>query len=317
MTTIADAPHDLRTPSEAILASVENVIIGKNEVIRLALCGLVAGGHVLIEDRPGVGKTTLAKALATSLGCAFKRVQCTPDLLPSDITGVSIFNQKTSEFEFRPGPIFTNVLLADEINRTTPKTQSSLLEAMEEFQVTVDGVSYPLPRPFYVIATQNNIEYQGTYPLPEAQMDRFLMRIEIGYPSREEEAPVLASQMKRHPLRDVVAVVASEDVQELQQSIHDVDVDPALQQYIVDLTANTRTHAGVAVGASPRGSLALLQAARAWAVLDGRGYCTPDDVKILALPVLAHRILLNSSKQSSSERSVIQDALDTVSVPVF
>jgi MoxR-like ATPase len=315
--TMAQITAETDIPIREILQSVGRVIFGKDRVIRLALCAVLAGGHVLIEDRPGVGKTTLAKALAVSLGCSFKRIQFTPDLLPADITGTSIYNQKTGEFEFRPGPLFANILLADEINRTTPKTQSSLLEAMEEFQVTVDGISYPLPHPFFVVATENNIEYQGTYPLPEAQMDRFLLRIEVGYLSREEEVRVLSSQLDHHPLLDAAAVVTPEQILELQRQVRRVHVDIAVQQYVVDVVANTRRHASVVIGASPRGSISLLQAARAWALLDSRTYCTPDDVKTLAVPVLAHRLMLDGSHRGSSEQTVIEEVLLATPVPVL
>ncbi|HET6384794.1 MAG TPA: MoxR family ATPase [Armatimonadota bacterium] len=313
----AERPHADTIPTARVQESVGRVILGKAETIRLALCGLLAGGHVLIEDRPGVGKTTLAKALAASLGCTFKRIQFTPDLLPADVTGTSIFNQKTGEFDFRPGPIFANILLADEINRTTPKTQSSLLEAMEEFQVTIDGVSYPLPAPFFVVATQNALEYQGTYPLPEAQLDRFLLRIDVGYPTREEETEILASQMDHHPLRDVTPVLEPDQILNLQRQVRHVHVDPAVQRYIVDIAANTRRHPAVSVGASPRASLGLLQAARSWALLDGRTYCLPDDVKRLAIPVLSHRMLLDGSHRGMSEAAIIEETLLSTPVPVL
>lgn len=307
----------LRVPTDEILDAVEKVIIGKDHVVRLALCALVAGGHVLIEDRPGVGKTTLAKALSLTLGCAFKRIQFTPDLLPADVTGVSVFNQKEGEFEFRPGPIFSQILLADEINRTTPKTQSSLLEAMEEFQVTVDGVSYALPRPFFVVATQNNIEFHGTYPLPEAQMDRFLMRIEIGYPTAEEETRILGSQLDHHPLGDVKPMVGPDQIIAIQAAAHHVRVEESLQRYIVDLTAQTRKHPGVSIGASPRASLGLMGAARAWALLDGRDYCVPDDIKRLAVPVLAHRIIVGGRGDAFSGVAVVEETLRSIPVPVL
>ena len=309
--------EESRAATDGILKSVERVIFGKDRPIRFALCSLVAGGHILIEDRPGVGKTTMARALAASLGCSFKRIQFTPDLLPADITGVSIFNQKDREFEFRSGPVFTNILLADEINRTTPKTQSSLLEAMDEFQVTVDGVSYALPRPFFVIATQNNIEFHGTYPLPEAEMDRFLMRIEMGYPTRQEEIQVLASQMDHHPLRDVSPVLKPDEIRALQVESRRIHIHNDLQQYIVDVVTATRHHPAVRIGSSPRGSIGLLHASRAWALLDGRDYCIPDDVKILAVPVLAHRVILNGGPQSVSDRAVIEDVLSGIPVPVL
>src|SRR5689334_12608955 len=255
-----------------LVAAIEQVLIGKHAEAELAIIGLAAGGHLLIEDVPGVGKTMLAKSLARATGCSFKRIQFTPDLLPSDVTGVSIYNQRTAEFEFRAGPIVANVVLADEINRATPKTQSALLEAMEEHQVTVEGITRPLPTPFMVLATQNPIEYEGTFPLPEAQLDRFLLRIHLGYPEAAQEVLVLQSQMLRHPLEDLRAVTSASELQALQQSVRGIHVDPQIQRYIVHVVSLTREHADVYLGASPRGSLALMRAAQARAMLAGRDY---------------------------------------------
>src|SRR5579883_2509108 len=260
---------------EAVLGNVERVIIGKREEVELALVALICQGHLLIEDVPGVGKTVLAKSLARSIGCSFKRIQFTPDLLPSDVTGVSIYNQKSGEFEFRPGPVIAQIVLADEINRATPKTQASLLEAMEERQVTVDGRTYPLPRPFMVLATQNPIEYEGTFPLPEAQLDRFMMRIRLGYPQREDEVTVLDRQQFSHPIEDLEQVASADDLLAAQAAVREVHVAPELRQYIVDIAAASRQHPDVYLGASPRGSLALFRAAQARALLAAATTCCP------------------------------------------
>ncbi len=264
-----------------------------------------------------MGKTMLARALAAALGAKYRRIQFTPDLLPADITGTSIFNQKTSEFTFREGPIFTNVLLADEINRATPKTQSSLLEGMEEFQVTVDGATHVLERPFFVIATENPIEYRGTYPLPEAQLDRFLMRISLGYPSREEEVIVLERQVKEHPIHSVRPVVEKQEALRMQESIREVYIEPSLKQYLVDIVAATREHRLLALGASPRASLGLMRTGQARAALQGRDYVLPDDVKALAAPVLGHRLILKpeAKVRESDVASLVGEILDQVAVP--
>lgn len=301
-----------------VVQQVETVIVGKRETVESAVVALLCNGHLLIEDIPGVGKTTLAKTLALSLGCAFKRIQFTPDLLPSDITGTSIFNQKNQEFEFRSGPVFANVVLADEINRATPKTQAALLECMEEVQVTSDGVTYPLPRPFFVIATQNNIEHAGTYPLPEAQLDRFLMRIGIGYPAPDDELRILAAQVQTHPLGAVHAVVSTEDLLSIQHAVRQVFVHPSVQRYIIDIVTQTRDNSQIEVGASPRGSLALLHATQAYAASQGRAFVLPDDVKTLAPSVLAHRLVLapEARARGIDDRSVIEDLLNRVPVPV-
>jgi MoxR-like ATPase len=278
---------------------------------------LLATGHVLIEDIPGIGKTTLAKAVARSLGGSFKRIQFTPDLLPGDVTGVTVYNQKTGEFMFAPGPVFANIVLADEINRATPKTQSSLLECMGEAQVTTDGITRPMLQPFFVVATENPIEYRGTYPLPEAQLDRFLMRVRLGYTSPEEEVAVLDHQMQRHPLEQTQEVIGSQEVVDLQEAVKMITVKDAIKDYIVQLVAASRHHPQIALGSSPRGSLGLLRAAQAAAAVEGRDFVTPDDVKGLAIPILAHRLIVQPEvalKANPSER-IVQEILDTVPVP--
>ncbi|HID05860.1 MAG TPA: MoxR family ATPase [Armatimonadetes bacterium] len=301
-----------------MVAEVEKVIVGKRETIQLTCAALFSGGHVLIEDIPGVGKTTLAKTIAKALGCEFKRIQCTPDLLPSDITGTSVFDQRTGEFRFRPGPVFAHVVLADEINRTTPRTQASLLECMEEFQVTVDGVTYHLPRPFFLMATENPIEQRGTYPLPESQKDRFLIRIRMGYPGRDQEVDVLSRQVHGHPIAKVQAVLNPEEVVQLQQAVLQVHVADALKEYIVALVEVTRRHPHVSWGASPRGSLGLMRASQAWALKQGRAYVLPDDIKHLAVPVLSHRLILQpaASVKGINPETVVDDVLQSVPVPV-
>jgi MoxR-like ATPase len=297
---------NVQEPVERVSANVEHVIIGKHAEVRLALVALLCEGHILIEDVPGVGKTMLAKALSRSIGCSFRRIQFTPDLLPSDVTGLSIFNQKTQEFEFRPGPIMAQVVLADEINRATPKTQSALLECMEERQATIDGVSYPMPSPFLVIATQNPIEYEGTFALPEAQLDRFMLRIRLGYPSAMEELVILDEQKRAHPIDAVTQVLSVEDLRVLQAAVKEVYVDQAVADYIVRLAGSTREHADVYLGASPRGSLNLYKASQARAAIAGRDYVIPDDVKELAVPVLGHRLIVRSQ---ASLREVDADAI--------
>ncbi|MDQ3044227.1 MAG: MoxR family ATPase [Chloroflexota bacterium] len=297
--------------------NVERVIIGKRREVELVLVALLCRGHVLMEDVPGVGKTVLAKAIARSVGCSFKRIQFTPDLLPSDVTGVSVFNQQRATFEFRPGPIVAQLVLADEINRASPKTQAALLEAMEESQVTVDGLTHRLPVPFVVIATQNPIEYEGTFPLPEAQLDRFLVRISIGYPGREGELEMLDRQNQRHPLDELTQVIRVEDLIEAQDAVKKVHVAPAVREYIVGLVEATRTHDDVYLGASPRGSLAVFNAVRAAAAIAGRDFVTPDDVKSIAEAALAHRIIVNPSARMKNvdRRSIIRDLLYAVPVP--
>lgn len=298
----------LQSIAEAV-AEVEKVIIGKRRPVELALTALLCNGHCLVEDVPGVGKTMLSRALAAATGCSFKRIQFTPDLLPSDVTGTSVFNQATREFEFRPGPVFANVLLADEINRATPKCQAALLECMEEGQVTSDGQTFHLPEPFFVIATQNNVEMQGTYPLPEAQLDRFLIRIDIGYPSKEDEIHVLERQVTRNLINDVRPVLSPQRVLELQAAVRKVHVAPELSRYIVDVVAATRARDDVALGASPRGSLNLMRASQAWALMQSRNYAIPDDVKVVAGPVLAHRLILRPHARRLDTAGIIADVL--------
>ena len=308
---------DPRKTLSELLANVERVIVGKRAEVRQAIVALLANGHLLIEDVPGTGKTMLARALAVSTGCSFNRIQFTPDLLPSDVTGLSVYNQKTTEFEWRPGPISSQIVLADEINRATPKAQSALLEAMEERQITVDGVTRPLPAPFMVMATQNPVEYEGTFPLPEAQLDRFLLRIHLGYPDANDEVAVLEGQQERHPIEDLQPVISPEDVRELHRITREIWVDPALKQYAVQLVAATRSHEAVYLGASPRGSLALFRTAQASALLAGRDYAIPDDIKALAHTALGHRIILSPSAQVRNQdaRAIIDDVLERVPVP--
>ncbi|MFN2299878.1 MAG: AAA family ATPase [Anaerolineales bacterium] len=305
------------TVAQRLIDNISLVIYGKPDEVKLAVAGLLAQGHILIEDVPGVGKTMLAKSIARSLGCSFNRLQFTPDMLPSDVTGVSIWNPQSRTFEFRPGPVTAEILLADEINRATPKTQAALLEAMEERQVTVDGVTHALPDLFQVLATQNPIEHEGTFPLPEAQMDRFLMRITLGYPSTEEEERVVESQQLRHPIEDLEPVASAADVVEAQKAVREVHIERGVRQYIVDLASRTRTLPDVNLGASPRGSLGLARAAQAHAVLADRDYVTPDDVKAVAIPVLAHRLLLSPSARLKgvTAKTLIEDILANTMVP--
>jgi len=302
-----------------VLDAVEIAITGKRDVIEAAFCVLLANGHLLIEDIPGVGKTTLAKAFARSLGCDFKRIQFTPDLLPSDVTGTSVFNQKQSEFSFRPGPVFANVVLADEINRTSPKTQSALLECMEERQVTVDGQTYRLPQPFFVIATQNNIEMSGTYPLPEAQLDRFAARLSIGYPGREAELYILESQRMTQAVDSIQPVMTPAEVVELQRLVRSVRVDASVREYIVDIVEATRNLEETYLGASPRGSLALMHLSQARAFLQGRPYVVPDDVKACAVQALAHRIIVRPEYRikGTDAAACIKRVLSSIRVPVL
>ncbi|MGE5590231.1 MAG: AAA family ATPase [Bacillota bacterium] len=301
----------------AVERNIQQVMVGKHREIQYVLVALLAGGHILVEDVPGVGKTTLVRALARSLGCQFRRIQFTPDLLPSDVTGVSVFNQGSGQCEFRPGPIFSQVVLADEINRTSPKTQSALLESMEESQVTVDGVTRPLPRPFLVLATQNPIEYEGTFPLPEAQLDRFLLRLQIGYPRPEEER-LIVERSRQLPLEKLQAVAQTEDVLQAQAQVAEVFVEPSVQDYIVRVVQRTRQHPDVYLGASPRGSIALSRSAQALALIRGRSYVTPDDVKELAPVTLAHRLILKPESRfyGGTPEKVLADVLSQVPVPV-
>jgi MoxR-like ATPase len=300
-----------------IIANVEQVIVGKRRIVELVLVALLCRGHVLIEDVPGTGKTMLARSIALSIGSSFKRIQCTPDLLPSDVTGVSIFNQQTREFEFRPGPIMAQIVLADEINRATPKTQSALLEAMEERQITVDGVTHPLPQPFIVLATQNPIEYEGTFPLPEAQLDRFLLRVHIGYADRLDEIAILKRQRDGHPIETLSTVVDVAELLHLQEVIKQVHVDDLIVEYIVALVVATRDHGDVYLGASTRGALALYRAAQAWAAINGRDFVIPDDVKLLAQPVLGHRLIISPAARvrNVTAQAIIDEVLAAVPVP--
>jgi len=300
-----------------VIGNIEKVIVGKRPTVELAVASLLCQGHLLIEDVPGVGKTMLARSLARSLGCNFSRIQFTPDMLPSDVTGVSIYNQVNREFEFRAGPVMAQIVLADEINRATPKTQAALLEAMEERQVTVDGITHPLPRPFMVQATQNPIEYEGTFPLPEAQVDRFLMRVRLGYPSTEDEIQVLERQQYHHPFQDLEKVVQVEELLEMQETVKSIFVASALKRYIVDLTHQTRQHAEVYLGASPRGSLALYRTAQARAAMLGREYVLPDDIKLLAVPTLAHRVILGPGARlrDLSAQQIVEDILNSMPAP--
>jgi MoxR-like ATPase len=283
--------------TERVIRNVETVIVGKRQQIERLMVALLCQGHVLIEDVPGIGKTMLARAIAASMGIRFKRLQCTPDLLPNDITGVSVFNQKTNEFEFRPGPVFVNILLADEINRATPRTQAALLEAMQERQVTIDGVTRPLPAPFLVLATQNPIEYEGTFPLPEAQLDRFLIRLSLGYPETGDEIQILRNLRKQHPIETIGQVVDGTELLNLHDPVTDVHVDESLERYILAIVQATRSHRDVALGASPRGSLALYKTSQALAALRGRDYVIPDDIKALVPLTLTHRLIVKPESQ--------------------
>ena len=304
--------------AEKLIDNVEKVIVGKREVIKLVMVALLCEGHVLIDDIPGIGKTTLAKAVAKSVGCAFRRIQFTPDLLPSDITGFYYFNQKTSEFELRPGPVMANIILADEINRATPRTQSCLLECMQERQVTIDRETLPLPRPFLVIATQNPIELEGTFPLPEAQIDRFLLRLKLGYPSEPEEKDILLRFMDGDPLEYLENVIEVEELRELQQLCCKVSVEDTVLDYIVNICRATRSHPRVRLGVSPRATLGLCLASQAWAAIHGRDFVIPDDAKRLAVPVLAHRLItdLQSHLHGRTSEDVIKQLVDNLPVPV-
>lgn len=303
--------------AENLIPNIEKVIVGKRSAVELAVIGMLCQGHMLIEDVPGVGKTILARSLARSLGCSFNRIQFTPDMLPSDVTGVSIFNQVNHQFEFRPGPIMAQVVLSDEINRATPKTQAALLEAMEERQVTVDGTTHILPRPFMVLATQNPIEYEGTFPLPEAQLDRFLMRIRLGYPAQEEEVDILGRQQFRHPFETLEQVVNLDELVQAQEDVKTVYVSTAVKRYIVELVRQTRQHNEVYLGASPRGSLALYRTGQARAALQGRDFVLPDDIKVLAQPALGHRVILGPAARlrDLSADQIIQEVVAKVPVP--
>ncbi len=311
--TITKAQHLV----EQIIANVEQVIVGKREAVELAVTALISQGHLLIEDAPGVGKTMLARSLAKSISCIFKRIQFTPDMLPGDITGVSVYNQKTTDFEFRPGPIMAQIVLADEINRATPKTQSALLECMEERQITVDGITHKMPSPFQVLATQNPIEYAGTFHLPETQLDRFMLRISLGYPSVAEEIIIMERQQHIHPIEQLSPVADISDVMMLQETVRRIYVDDLVKQYIALLVEATRRHPQTYLGASPRGSLALFRAVQARALIRGRDFALPDDVKALTEPALSHRLILLPTAQSPDKNSqaIIAEILETVPVP--
>ncbi|MGB8981736.1 MAG: MoxR family ATPase [Anaerolineales bacterium] len=304
--------EEVRKLVAPLIENVEHVIVGKRPTLEYILVALLCEGHVLLEDVPGSGKTMLARSIAASLGISFKRIQCTPDLLPNDITGVSVFNQKSGEFEFHSGPIFVNILLADEINRATPRTQAALLEAMQEQQVTVDGVTRDLPRPFLVLATQNPIEYEGTFPLPEAQLDRFLMRLSMGYPSRADERQILVNLWREHPITKLGKVVDGYELLSLQKRVWDVNVDATLQDYIVSLAEATRDHPDLSLGVSPRGTLALLKASQALAAIRGRDYVIPEDVKTLVPLTLAHRLILKPEAElrGHTAHTVLEQVLE-------
>ncbi len=302
---------------EKIINNVEKVIVGKRNAVQLAVIALISQGHLLIEDAPGVGKTMLARSLAKSINCTFKRIQFTPDMLPGDITGVSIYNQKTADFEFRPGPVIAQVVLADEINRATPKVQSALLECMEERQITVDGITYKMPSPFHIFATQNPVEYEGTFPLPETQLDRFLLRVSLGYPSASDEMIIMERQQYRHPIEQLGSVVDTSEILLLQETVKKIYVDDLIKQYIVSLVDATRHHPSIYLGSSPRGSLALFRTAQSRALMEGRDFVLPDDIKTLTEPVLSHRIKLisTSSSQGGDTRNSLTEILDTVPIP--
>lgn len=308
---------EIQSFGESVIKNLEKVIVGKRDAVELIVIGLLSQGHILIEDVPGVGKTMLARSLARSLDCSFNRIQFTPDMLPSDVTGVSIYNQKRGEFEFRPGPIIGQIILADEINRATPKTQAALLEAMEEHQVTVDGMTHLLPKPFMVLATQNPIEYEGTFPLPEAQLDRFLLRVRLGYPDYNDELKILDDQQLRHPIETLKAVVKVKEVLQAAEGIKKVFLSPLVKRYIADLTRRTRQSSDIYLGASPRGTLALSRASQARAALSGREYVLPDDVKDTAVPVLGHRIIVSPAarlRELSADR-IVQEIIHTTPAP--
>ncbi len=309
--------EDIQAFGQRLVSNLEKVIIGKRDTVELIIIGLLCQGHILIEDVPGVGKTMLARSLARSLDCSFNRIQFTPDMLPSDVTGVSIYNQQKGQFEFRPGPIIGQIILADEINRATPKTQAALLEAMEERQVTVDGVTHELPRPFMVMATQNPIEYEGTFPLPEAQLDRFLLRVRLGYPEYTDEIKILDSQRLKHPIESLQSIARAADVLEAAEAVKAVYVAPAAKRYVTDLTRRTRQSSDIYLGASPRGTLSLSRAAQARAALEGRNYVLPDDVKDVAVAVLGHRIIVSPAarlRELSADR-IVQEIMHNTPAP--
>jgi MoxR-like ATPase len=314
----SQAAAAIKNVADRVKESIGRVIVGRDEVVELALVALLADGHILIEDVPGIGKTTLAKAIARSLSCSFRRIQFTPDLMPSDVTGIHYYNQKSGEFEFRPGPVIANIVLADEINRATPRTQSALLEAMEERQVTIDGVTMPLPSPFMVLATQNPIELEGTFPLPEAQLDRFIMRVSIGYPTEKEEDDILLRFEFENPLDRLEPVLDAEELMQLRSLVPRVHCEPSVRRYLIDIVRATRRHPALDLGASPRASLALFRAARALAAIRGRDYVLPDDVKSLAPAMLPHRLILSSQARLRGRdiADIVAEVLADVAVPV-
>ena len=310
---------DVQGVAKKVIANVEKAIVGKRQQLIMSLVAWFSEGHILLEDVPGVAKTMLARALARSVGCSFKRVQCTPDLLPSDVTGASIFNQKTAEFEFRPGPIFAQIVLADEINRTTPRTQASLLEAMAESRVTVDGITHDLQPPFLVVATQNPIDHEGTFPLPEAQLDRFLMKFSLGYPNFDDELKMLEMLQHAHPLNSLEPVVQAEELIECQNAVREIHVDIKVRQYLMQIVHMSREHEDLALGGSPRASIALFRTAQAMAAIRGRNYVQPDDVKRVAPPVMTHRLILRpeSRLRKVTAQQVVQDIIDEIAVPTL
>ncbi len=320
MAKVTETPDVSRVEqaAEKLINNIGKVIVGKRETMKLVMVALLSEGHLFIEDVPGIGKTMLAKATAGSLGCSFKRIQFTPDLLPSDVTGIYYFNQKTSEFEFRPGPIMANIVLADEINRATPRTQSCLLESMQERQVTVDVTTMPLPRPFLIIATQNPVELEGTFPLPEAQLDRFLLKVSLGYPSEDEEGAILRRFQQENPLDNLTPVVEASELLELQRLCRQVHVEESVRNYIVTITQATRSHQGIKLGASPRASLSLYLACQSLAAIQGRNYVIPDDVKYLAIPVLVHRLItkVETKLRGQSAEGILEEVLSKTPVPV-
>jgi MoxR-like ATPase len=311
--------ENIKSFAQNIIQNISRVIVGKESVIELLIVGMLCEGHVLIDDVPGVGKTMMARSLAITMGGSFKRIQCTPDLLPNDITGVSIFNQATRDFEFKPGPVFVNILLVDEINRATPRTQSALLEAMQEQQVTIDGVTHPLPLPFIVIATQNPVDYEGTFPLPEAQLDRFMMQITMGYPNPDEEKQILQNLLHDHPIISLSQTAEIDEILKSKADIWQVNIDETLHEYIVALVNATRNHADIILGASPRAALALVKGVQALAAVRGRDHVIPDDVKHLFKPVIAHRLMIKpeSALRGRSSSKILDDILNTVPIPLL